>query len=82
MSHVGFIIPNAGNGFRVECIECVEKHHVKDGSALFEVNVYPYGQSCHSCKKQLVEPQSEHWCELFEVNENDCPTMPRISLQD
>jgi hypothetical protein len=52
----------------VKCPDCMGKpvNVVLDyRSPLFEVNILPYRQTCHTCHKLLVAGQSPAWCELY-----------------
>lgn len=49
---------------RVVCVECRDQS--ADGPVpLYMVNLLPYKQTCHACKKIISQGRTPAWCELF-----------------
>lgn len=53
----------------VICPDCAKEMMLKAGEirlvAIYRINIGPYKQTCHTCKKVLVEGRTPAWCELF-----------------
>ena len=61
---IGFLL----DGHRVLGLGCHEQTPLDPGDhavPIFRINVYPYRQSCHVCRKTLVDPMTPSWPELF-----------------
>lgn len=67
--HIGYLIAYPGfSGVACQpCVTAADPPPVGDPTPvkLYDVNVYPYKQTCHGCGKTLVEARSHHWPELF-----------------
>lgn len=68
---IGFLVPRDGNGWVVVCEDC-EKECRSHGAAplsckLRTVNIHPYKQTCHLCKRVLYAVPGSNACELFPV---------------
>lgn len=63
MVQVGFLIA----GDHVVCNECTSKSGAPPihAAPLFRANCGDYRQSCHTCGKQVVEPKTQAWPELY-----------------
>lgn len=61
-AHIGYL----KDGHFV-CPNCLDAHH--DGHAdasVYLVNVTPYKQTCHDCKRLVVLGKTPAWCELWD----------------
>lgn len=61
LERVGYLLPKN----RVVCLDC-KPRTCFEPCPIFHINIYPYKQSCATCKKTLVVGQTDSWPELFD----------------